>query len=190
MHKDFPSKVQNFIANSFSSSTIRNMVSKGGLESIQQFLKTGINLDDLCKKDASDYAAALNELTEGLLRALPEPDQKKWGLARKSLNLFFRDALYNFYLRETYDLKKFEAELEIPLDSHVGKELKNLDPALPVWTTVIGLTCDQSTKFQESALKIANRQGIHRVHLDIYYWRGSKTHDTTYVDLATLKRIP
>lgn len=172
MNDEFLKNIQNFIANSFTISTIRKMASKGALKRIQQFLKE-IDLANLSKSNPTQYLAALDDLTAKLLRALPEPDRKKWGLARKCLNLFFRDALYNFYLREAYDLGKLEAELEIPLDSHVGKELRKRDRALPGWKSVIGLTPDQSAKFQESALKIARRENTYRVHLDVVYWRGA-----------------
>jgi hypothetical protein len=190
MSQNFPRYVQNFIANSFTSSTIRNMSAGGALERIQQFLKQDVDLADLSKVVPSHYGEELDKLTKKLQQSLPELDREKWGLARKCLNLFFRDALYNFYLRETYDLGKFEAELEIPLDSHVAAQLIRQDRTLPDWTTVIGLTREQSAKYQEAALKIANSQNTQRVHLDVVYWRGSKICDTIYVDLAVLKHIP
>jgi hypothetical protein len=174
MDQEFLNNIQNFIANNFSISTIRKMAGAGALKRIQRFMKEDIDLGDLSKSNPSQYGNTLNVLTTKLLIALPEPDRAKWGLARKCLNLFFRDALYNFYLREAYDLGKFEAELEIPLDSHVGKELRQRDRALPGWKSVIGLTPDQSAKFQESALRIARRESTHRVHLDVVYWRGSR----------------
>ena len=100
------------------------------------------------------------------------------GLARKCLNLFFRDALYSFYLRTEYGLAKFEKYLEIPLDSHVGSELrltqegKSANPPLPRWRTVNGLEPGDSERFQDVAKKVAKRKGTERVHLDVVYWRG------------------
>jgi hypothetical protein len=100
-----------------------------------------------------------------------------WGVARKCLNLFFRDALYNHYLRTKYGLAKFERYLEIPLDSHVGTELRhspegqNANPPLPRWKTVKGLG-PADKRFQDVAERIAKREGTERVHLDVVYWRG------------------
>ena len=89
------------------------------------------------------------------------------------MNLFFRDALYNFYLRQAYHLAKFERDLEIPLDSYVGKALRLADRRLRPWQTVKGLTLEDSAKFQEVASHIADRKGTYRVHLDVVYWRGN-----------------
>jgi hypothetical protein len=91
----------------------------------------------------------------------------------KVLNLFFRDALYNFYLREQFNLAKFEKYMEIPLDSFVGKELRNVAKAeVPRWRSVKGLSEQQSVKYQLVAAKIAHEKGTERVHLDVVYWRG------------------
>jgi hypothetical protein len=97
-----------------------------------------------------------------------------WGTARKSLNLFFRDALYNFYLRKECGLEKFEKYMEIPLDSFVGKELREEDRGLPRWDAVIRLTPEVSAQFQGVASRVAKREGTARVHLDVLYWRGGK----------------
>ena len=98
--------------------------------------------------------------------------QIDWGVARKCLNLFFRDSLYNFYLRTEYDLTKFEPFLEIPLDRFVGDALWEKDMSLPRWKTVKGLTPGDSAKFQAAALRIAELEGTHRVHLDMVFFRG------------------
>jgi len=170
MRKDFLSSVQNFIANAFSNSIVRNMGPTGTLECIRKFLKE-IDLNAISKKNPSQYTQALDELTEKLRQALPR-DARYWGVARKCLNLFFRDALYNVYIREAFDLAKFETYLEIPLDSYVGRALRREDGELPRWHTVKGLTREESAKFQAAASRIAKRENTHRVHLDVVYWRG------------------
>jgi hypothetical protein len=76
--------------------------------------------------------------------------------------LFFRDALYNFYLRKEYGLEKFERYMEIPLDSNVGKKLREEDKGLPRRDAVIRLTPEVSAQFQEMATRIAKREGIAR----------------------------
>src|SRR6266852_8429109 len=118
MRKDFYGSVQNFIANAFSVGIVRNMVPGGTLAIIQEFLKE-IDLAAISKKTPSQFPQMLDHLTEKLRQRMPRGD-RHWGVARKCLNLFFRDALYSFYLRKKYGLAKFEKYLEIPLDSNVG----------------------------------------------------------------------
>ena len=169
MQNDFLKSVQTFLANSFSISTIRKMGPKGTLDCIRNFLKK-IDLPAISKRDPSQYPQALDDLTERLRQAMPK-GAKNWGVTRKCLNLFFRDALYNFYLRKAYGLAKFEKYLEIPLDSNVGRALRDEDSDLPRWHTVKGLTRETSRKFQTAASKIAKREGTRRMHLDVVYWR-------------------
>ena len=109
---------------------------KGTLKCVRDFLQA-IDLVAVSKKDASEFTDMLDDLTEKLRRAMPK-GARKWGAARKCLNLFFRDAFYNFYLRKTYKLKKFERYLEIPLDSYVGRALRVEDQNPPRWRTVKG----------------------------------------------------
>jgi hypothetical protein len=172
MQQRFYSSVQNFIVNAFGIAVVRNMGPKGYLDCICRFLKK-VNLADLSKKDPSQYPKFLDDETEKLVRHMPS-DAQHWGTARKCLNLFFRDALYKFYLRENYDLAKCERYLEIPLDSNVGKQLRKEDRGLPGWRTVKNLTPDVSAQFQEVASRIAKREGTARVHLDVLYWRGGE----------------
>ena len=105
MRNEFHRKVQKFLANAFTSSMIRNMVQPGALKRIQDFLKQKIDLTKISKLKPEQYPQTLDQLTEELMQALP-PGDRKWGVARKCLNLFFRDALYNFYLREAHTLSK------------------------------------------------------------------------------------
>lgn len=142
---------------------------KGTLDRVRGFLKE-VDLEDIGKKDPSQYACMLDDLTKALQRSLPR-GARKWGVARKCLNLFFRDALYNFYLRNEFRLAKFEAQMEIPLDSYVGHALREENESLPRWQTVSGLTPKVSARFQAVALEVAKRRGTQRVHLDVEYWR-------------------
>jgi hypothetical protein len=142
----------------------------GTLESVREFLKGQVDLTAISKIEPLQYAQALDGLTERLRNALPK-GARHWGVARKCLNLFFRDALYNFYLREKFCLAKFEKYLEIPLDSYVGHELWREDDKLPRWRTVKDLTPQDSASFQKVAARVAEREGTERVHLDLVYWR-------------------
>jgi hypothetical protein len=147
---------------------------KGTLGTVRVFLKK-IDLADISRKDPSQFPQVLDALTEQLRRQLPK-GATHWGVARKCLNLFLRDALYNFYLRREYDLGKFEKYLEIPLDSYVGRELwlraENEGMHLPRWRTVKRLTGKVNAQFQAVAAEVAKREGTERVHLDLVYWRG------------------
>ena len=98
MDKAFVRSVQNFQANAFSIAIVRNMGPEGTLDCIRAFLK-GIDLTAVSKKEPSQYIKTLNDLTEKLRRSMPK-DARNWGVARKCLNLFFRDALYNYFCDE------------------------------------------------------------------------------------------
>ncbi len=107
---------------------------------------------------------------------------RHWGVARKCLNLFFRDAIYNFYLRKEYKLAKFEKFLEIPLDSYVGhalhRQARDERRDVPPWRTVKGLTPEASAKFQAFASEIARRKRTKRLHLDVAYWGAENTNES------------
>jgi hypothetical protein len=143
------------------------MVRPGVLECIRSFLED-VDLGKLRTQEPVSFPQFLNKRTKEMQRKC----QVEFGVARKCLNLFFRDALYNFYPGSEYDLTRIEPFLEIPLDSFVGRALKKEDRTLPRWKTVTGITPNDSAKFQAEALRIAQRKGTHRVHLDIVYWRG------------------
>lgn len=171
MRRDFLINVQEFLANAFSVSIVRRMGPTGTLDCVRRFLKE----IDLASLDIEPprYAQELDTLTEALQQALPK-GARNWGVARKCLNLFFRDAFYNFYLRRSFGLSRFENVLEIPLDSYVGRALRLEDDALPRWRTVKGLTPEVSERFQAVAQRVAKRERTHRVHLDVVYWRGER----------------
>jgi hypothetical protein len=173
MPDDFLNSVQKFVANGFGVGVVRGMGPAGTLGRVQKFLKEEVDLAGISKQDPRRYTQILDELTERFRRNLPK-GAKHWGVARKCLNLFFRDALYNFYLRKEYDLAKFEKYLEIPLDSYVGTALRRECEGvhLPRWRTVKGLTRQDSAKFQAVAAEVAKRHCTQRVHLDVVYWRG------------------
>jgi hypothetical protein len=53
------------------------------------------------------FCSHLDRATEELLSGLPD-GARHWGLARKLLNIFLRDALYTGYLADEYSLQKSE----------------------------------------------------------------------------------
>lgn len=154
------------------ASTIRGMGPKGTAKRARAFL-AGLNLNRFRVDSKREFARVLDRATDSFLAALPRK-AKHWGLARKLLNIFLRDAAYNRYLSQRYALWRVERWMEVPLDSHVGKQLRSSAEGrhLPRWKTVIGLASEESTEFQRVATMVARRKGVTRVDLDVYYWRN------------------
>jgi hypothetical protein len=143
---------------------------KGILKASQEFLAR-VSLARVPKSSAARFRAWLDHLTESLLGHLPTKG-RPWGAARKAINLFLRDALYNQYLSRRFDLGKIESWLEIPLDSAVARGLKAEAGrgVLPQWPGLKNLKPDVSDKYQASASYQAHIFEIERVHLDMYLW--------------------
>jgi len=95
---------------------------KGVLKAAQLYLGS-INLSEIPTATPEEYEDWLDTHTDTLLNTLPIRN-RPWGAARKALNLFMRDALYNQYLNDHYGIRKIETWLEVPLDSAVAKGLK------------------------------------------------------------------
>ncbi len=138
----------------------------------QKYLGEEIVLDQISTSSQEAYADWLNKKTKLLQKELKNrpwvamQDDVYWGTARKALNLFMRDVVYNKY----FGFSKLESWLEVPLDSKVAEGLKNKPGGnvLPRWRTLKGLESSDSQKFQEFAGEYAKTQKIERVHLDIY----------------------
>lgn len=154
------------------ASTIRRMGPKGTAVRARRFLAR-VNLNRFRVDSKRDFEWVLDDITKSFLRALPRKAQR-WGVARKLLNIFLRNAAYNRYLSKRFGLQKVERWMEVPLDSHVGTQLRASSDGrhLPRWKTVVGLTPDASREFQNVATTVARRKGVTRVDLDVYYWRN------------------
>ena len=133
----------------------------------------GVDLRRFRRRSEIAFAKELNAATNELEYSLPEGAQH-WGSSRKFLNIFLRGCLYNQYICKAYSLDRLEPWLEVPLDSHIAKGLKRSAGRgqLPRWTTVIGLSQENSELFQAYASDFAARQKTFRVHLDLKFWRG------------------
>ena len=156
---------------SVGSSTARGMGSAGTIPAARKYLQL-VDLRRFVVRSEEAFLSELSAATGELKRSLPS-DARHWGSSRKFLNIFLRGCLYNRYLCSLHRLERIESWLEVPLDSHVAKGLKQEAgrDALPVWTTVIGLTPQNSDRFQAFASEVAKRDGVLRVHLDLKYWR-------------------
>jgi hypothetical protein len=158
-------------------STVRNPGAPGVVEAVRAFLSS-MPLDHFATPSEESFREALNNATNCLVDRMP-PGANSWGLARKCVNIFLRDAFYNHYLRERYSLLDFEKWYEVPLDSHVATKLtEKAGPGkLPKWTTIKGLTQGVSQQYQDFALTmVGNFPEVSpvtaRVHLDLYFWRS------------------
>jgi hypothetical protein len=127
--------------------------------------------------DENSFRRVLDEKTERLRQSLPD-GARDWGLARKCLNIFLRDAFYNAYLRTEFGLSCAEPWYEVPLDSQVARRLERValregrHPALPKWTTLKDLQPTANDCYQAFALELAQQNRITaRVHLDLYLFR-------------------
>ena len=128
---------------------------------------------------ASRFSKVLDRETDRLMEILPSKS-RRWGLARKLLNIFLRDCFYTTYLQEAYRLD--ESALELPLDSisvtclkKAWRLKKDAKPALlPRWRGVKHLEQEDSDKYQAAARELAISTGRSRVHLDAEWWSASR----------------
>jgi hypothetical protein len=154
---------------SIGPSALRNQ-GKGILKKAQKYCSK-INLINYSFLNEQEYLNQLNIETIKMLKSF-KLKKKPWGAARKALNLFFRNCLYNKYLCESYKINNIESFLEIPLDSAVAYGLKKRAKKreLPKWPGLKSLTKEQSNIYQNFAKKIAAKKKLNRIHLDMYLW--------------------
>ncbi len=124
----------------------------------------------------SVFRSRLDRATHQLQLALPRRS-RNWGLSRKLLNIFLRDALYTRYLAEPYELWRIESYLEVPLDSITVGYLRAQAQRgrLPLWLGVKHLTAEASFRYQEFAAVLAAERHLARVHLDTFWWGQRET---------------
>src|SRR5262249_52739522 len=148
------------------ATTVRGRGNAGVVRAARAFLRT-VDLNEFGTRRAATFASALDGATDELRASLPKT-ARHWGIARKVINLFIRDCLYNKYLNEAHALDRAEFLLELPLDSYTGKALVKIAPAdtLPRWPGVKHLRPHVSAAFQLVAAHEAQRREIARVHLD------------------------
>lgn len=152
---------------SIGPSALRNQ-GVGILEKAQKYCSE-IDLSEYSLLTECKFLSHLDRETDRLMISF---NNDAWGTARKALNLFFRDALYNKYLSEIYNLDAIESFLEIPLDRAVSTGLKRrgVRGELPQWPGLKSLRKEISDEYQSFALKEAVKEGISRVHIDMYLW--------------------
>ena len=151
-------------------STLRNQGAPKVVANTREFLKE-LDLAHFKMDSPKAFMIALNEETERLQSALPR-GARHWGTARKALNIFLRDVLYNRYLCNEYGFRNVEPWLELPLDSKAAKGLlaEFEGSSLARWRNIKDLTAVMSDDYQNIAKQVAERRGIARIHLDLIYW--------------------
>jgi hypothetical protein len=155
---------------SVGASTVRGAGNKGVAAACREFLAQ-MDLRPFGTNSRVRFSQALDEQTEALRLALPYR-VRKWGLARKVLNIFLRDSLYTSYLADAYRLSRAEHLMELPLEPITVKALKAEGErgALPRWSGVKALTPSDSQIYQAAAAEWAAAHGYARVHLDSIWW--------------------
>lgn len=156
-------------------SALRNQGAAGVLEKARAYL-TRLDPARFVVSEERQFKARLNGHTRALRRTLPK-EARRWGAARKALNLFLRDVSYNFYLARAYRMARVRQWLEVPLDASVAKGLRSdpLGANLPRWPGIKDLRPSQSARYQRVAAAIAKEKGIARVDLDLWYWRANES---------------
>ncbi len=127
----------------------------------------------------ADYSNIIDEHTKNLvdkLYLIIDHSKEKtalWGIARKCLNIFMRNACYNRFIYEKYQLSHLMPFLEVPLDSYVGKKLDSHNKNTK-WTTITAINKVTNDNYQSVATDMAKNEYSfnHRIHLDLIAWRA------------------
>lgn len=183
-HDEFLKQIHRRIAIvSVGGSAIRNQGAAGLIDIARIYFESSISLEKffVSLKDEASFKRFLDSHTDQLVDKFPKGG-KSWGAARKGLNLFFRDLVYNIFIAEQYHLEvsfeQFNEEvkhLEVPLDSYVAQGLfKQSNKKLPRWISIKELKTEKSEQYQAFALEYANELKIARVNLDLLFWQPSK----------------
>jgi hypothetical protein len=175
MPRDFIPAVQSKVARvSAGATALRGQQTPGLTDAARSYLAT-LSLRQFGVSRRTTFDRRLDTTTESLRRALPR-GARTWGMARRVLNIFLRNALYDFYLRKKYRLGRAEGFFEVPVDSIVARELRQElgRGLLPRWHGVKYLTPNDNLRYQQAARSSARKLGLPAVHLDTYWWGGSR----------------
>lgn len=159
---------------SIGASTVRNMGPSGTARVAREWL-AHLDLSSFSRTREEQFRRRLNTATTWFQKSLPREGRRGgyWGTARKCLNIFLRNVVYNRHLCRAHKLECIEKWLEVPLDSHVAIKLREEQEGrcLNSWPGVIDLEKEISAKYQEVALRVARRRNTLRIHMDCLYWR-------------------
>ena len=175
MRRDFLRAAQVYVARSSITPSALRGRSAGTIGAARDYLSR-LPLGQFGVGSGKLFYARLDRATESLRISLPRSD-RFWGISRKALNIFLRNAFYNTYLKERYRLGAAEFLLEVPLDSITSSKLHGdaKPKELPRWKGVMYLQPEENRIYQEVARRVANQERIAPVHLDVYWWGGDRT---------------
>jgi hypothetical protein len=171
---DFLRDVRHFIAIGASApSAIRNQ-GRGVTRTCTDYL-IEMDITGIPGMDEAGFHNWLDRGTTGLASRI-NVNYPPWGAARKAINLFLRDLLYNKYLSSEYHLEHVEPWMEIPLDSVVARVLRSESGGrqLPVWPGLKRLNAQIGARFQTFAAQLASSRNIARVQLDVSIWVNNR----------------
>jgi len=151
------------------ASTVRG-TPRGTAEAARRFLGQ-LPLRSFRARNREVFIRTLDRETIRLQCALPAGG-RRWGVARKLLNIYIRDCVYSAHLRSAYSLGRVEPFCEVPLDSITGEKLREsaAGARLPPWPGVGRLTPEVSAQYQRVATQIAKAYRLRAVHLDVFWW--------------------
>jgi len=154
------------------NSTLRNQGAPRVAFAARQFL-AAMNLQCFSVSSEEAYLRVIDRETAKLVQAFPS-GARSWGAARKALNIFLRDCVYDRFLSAHFGLCQIHPWLELPLDSYTATGLRKTSCGthLPPWDAIKRLTQEDSVAYQQVARQVAGHIGCNRVDLDIYLWRG------------------
>lgn len=175
MRRDFLKALQVYVARSSISPSALRGRSAGTINAARDFLSQ-LPLKPFGVGRKALFYPRLDMATENLRLSLPRKDQF-WGVSRKAMNIFLRNAFYNIYLNERYCLGSAEYLFEVPPDSITTARLYIEDKTLHRWKGVKQLQPGENRIYQEVARRLASERGIAPIHLDTYWWGGDR--DTT-----------
>jgi hypothetical protein len=175
----FEKKLQNRVAYlAIGRSSLRNQGVPGLVKTSRDFAAS-LNLKAMAKCwNELNFDSYLDRKTKALQKKFRKKARNNFGAARKALNLFFRDVVYNTFLRKKYNISlvsKHIEQLELPLDSYTSKKIIKRYPILKFyWGGIKYLSAECSELFQDRATIMAVQKKCARVHLDVFYWREGK----------------
>lgn len=157
---------------SITNSALRNQGAKGLVSTARQFCSK-LRIRKFNVYSQEKFNRVLNRDTRSLMSKFPTGAKNNWGAARKSLNLFLREVLYNNFLSRHFNTNVINF-LEVPLDKQVAQAIKKnyKKKIFPSNFSIKSLQKEMSDEYQKTAKKIASELGIPRIHLDLIYWRN------------------
>lgn len=129
---------------SIPASALRGQRAPGLTKTVRRFFER-LPLAQFGVANGKVFASRLDDVTLRLLKMFPR-HARHWGVARKTVNLFLRDAYYNQFLALKYQLSRTAAFYELPLDSYTARALRVFDDEwdLPKWNGLGRLSPDGS----------------------------------------------